>query len=164
MVLSREMQPEPPADYVAFVVRRFGAARAEAARLTGGERYADEVYPAAFTDVALHWRWQRRRADAILERSLARRAKRWREEQIYEVDVRPVHEGRPSPVRFVSVALRKAGLLAPTARPSAQPVAEAGIAWCCAYRRWRWRRLARTVAAVLIAVLVIAEMLPGPPA
>ncbi len=161
-----EMPPEPPPDFVAFVVRRLAAARAEAARLTGGERFADEVYPAAFADVAMWWHWppRRRRADALLDRALQRNAKHWREEQIYPVEVVAVHTDRRAPVRFVSVAWRKAGLLPPTARPGEQPSAEAAIAWAYGYRRYRIRRVARTVLAWVVAVIAVLQSLPEPPA
>src|SRR4051812_42523227 len=158
------MPPEPPPEFTAFVVRRLAGARAEAARLTGGDRFADEVYPAAFSDVALRWRWRFFDRDRLFERRLAGHAERWREEQIYPVEVQAVHAGRRVVPRAVSVALRKAGLLPPTARPDVQPAAEAAIAWADAYRRYRWRKLARTALAVLIAMLVIGHLLPSPPA
>ena len=162
-----EMPPEPPPEYVAFVVRRLAGARAEAGRLTGAERHADEVYPAAFADVALCWRWRRWLVrfdpDRLLAKSLRKYAKRWRDEQIYPVDVAVVHTGRPAP-GFVSIALRKAALLAPTARPAEQPTAEAAIAWAWAYRRYRWRRLAWTAATTVAAVIAVVQALPDPPA
>ncbi len=163
-----EMPPEPPPEYVAFVVRRLGDARAQAGRLTGGERFADEVYPAALADVALRWRWRRWwrfDADRLLERRLAVQAKRWREEQIYPVEVLPVHTGqRAAAPRLVSVALRKAGLVPPTARPDEQPVAEAAIAWAYAYRRYLWRHWTRVVGSTVVTVVAVLEALPGPPA
>jgi hypothetical protein len=161
-----EMPPEPPPEYVAFVVRRLGAAQAEAGRLTGGDRYADEVYPAALADVATRWRWRRLRPfdeERLLARRLAVHAKRWREEQIYPVEVVAVHTGRRPVPRFVSVALRKAGLLPPTARPQQRPAAEAAIAWAAAYRRYVWRRRARIAATVVLVLFAISLLLPTPP-
>jgi hypothetical protein len=67
-------------------------------------------------------------------------------------------------VRFVSVAWRKAGLLPPTARPGEQPSAEAAIAWAYGYRRYRIRRVARTVLAWVVAVIAVLQSLPEPPA
>ncbi len=163
-----EMPPEPPPEYVAFVVRRLGDARAEAGRLTGGPRFADEVYPAALADVALRWRWRRWwwrfDEDRLLERRLAVQAKRWREEQIYPVEVVAVHTGRRAAApRFVSVALRKAGLLPPTARPQEQPAAEAAIAWAAAYRRYLWRRWTRIVVTTVGTFIAVVQVLPEPP-
>jgi hypothetical protein len=160
-----QMPPEPPPDFVAFVARRLPDARAQAARLTGG-RHADEVYPGALADVATWWRWRRMwpvDPDRLLARRLAVQGSRWRAEQIYEVDVRPV---RPEPrrlPRIASVALRKAGLLAPTARPHEQPAAEAAIAWATAYRRYVWRRWTRTLLSVALVLVVLAQSLPEPP-
>jgi hypothetical protein len=165
------MDPEPPADYVAFVAGRLATLPGEAARLIGPAGDPDEIYLQALADVAGRWRrlrllsWWRRR-DAVgefLSRRLAALAKQWRDEQIYPVDV---HVLRPPPLlRFVtagSVALRKAPLLPDTARPSLRPTAEAAIAWAHAYRRHRLRRLARGLSLAVLLFLTILQLLPTP--
>ncbi len=103
------MDPDPPDDYVAFVRANLAVLQTAAARLVGGPENAHEVYPEALVDVAGRWRRLRLlarlgRRDAtsqFLQRRLAARAKQWREEQIYEVDVRVVRQ---------PVALRTAGI------------------------------------------------------
>ena len=83
-------------DFIDFVRVRLGDLQMEAARLTGGPGHADEVYPQALIDVAGHWRRLRLRhrltrrdaAGDFLHQRLVKRAGQWREEQIYEVEVR----------------------------------------------------------------------------
>ncbi len=106
------MDPEPPDDYVSFVADNLAAVHSEAARLVGGESHAGEVYPQALSDVAGRWRRLRLlsrlgRPDAtseFLRRRLSVRAKQWRDEQIYEVDVRVMHEPRHPPAPVLSAA------------------------------------------------------------
>jgi hypothetical protein len=177
------MDPEPPPDYVEFVAGRLVTLAAEAARLVGGPAHADEVYPEALSDVAGRWRLlrllrrlgRRHAIDDYLGRRLTVRAKQWRDEQIYPVDVRPVRApatrlaavfgpaGGYGPA--ASLALRKAPLLPATARGHNRPVAEAAIAWSHAYSRYRWRRLARTVvaAALLLGAMYQAVSIPPTP-
>jgi hypothetical protein len=160
-----EMPPEPPPEYVAFVARRLADARAEAGRLTGADRFADEVYPPALADVATRWRWRGLRRfdeDRLLERRLAVHARRWREDRMYPVEVVAVRRAQ-APGRFASVALRKAGLLPPTARPWERPAAEAAIAWAAAYRRYLWRRWTRIIGTAVVVLIAIMAVLPGPP-
>src|SRR5919206_1850404 len=120
------MDDEPPRDFVDFVAVHLADAQREAAVLAGGPEHADEIYPAAFSDVASRWRrlrlYRRLRrrlapgsADPALDtlnRRLAMRAKRWRDEQIYDVDVQVL---RMAPVGYTpgtaSVALRRAAVL-----------------------------------------------------
>lgn len=89
------MDSEPPRDYVDFVVGNMPMLQAEANRLVGGDRHADQVYSQALIDVAGRWRrlsWQRRfshrdtTAD-FLRRRLVARAEQWREDQIFPVEV-----------------------------------------------------------------------------
>ena len=104
------MDPEPPDDYVAFVADNLAAVHSEAARLVDGESHADEVYPEALADVAGRWRRLRLlcrlgRRDAtseFLRRRLSVRAKQWRDDQIYEVDVRVMREPRYPPAPALS--------------------------------------------------------------
>lgn len=154
--------PEPPPEFVAFVARTLPGARTAAGRLTGADRYADEVYPEAFADVATGWPWRRLvDVDRLLDRRLRTRAAHWRQQQIYPVEV--LREARPAVTRWVSIALRKAGLLPSTARREWIPAAEAAIAWAVAYRRHRWMRWTRIALTTLIVLVVAAQLLPTPP-
>jgi hypothetical protein len=189
------MEDEPPADFVVFVARHLTALKDEAARLTGGDRHADELYPVVLTDVAGHWRRLRWRcrlrspdsATAFLARRLAARSKQWREDQIYPVEVSvgsaattwaPANgtgtpsTGTPStgpsgwgtrrstgtirPAAPDTVARRLAAVLPSTTRAETAAVAEAGIAWVHAYRRYCWRRTGRVVGG---GVLLVGAMI-----
>ena len=164
------MAEEPPGDFVTFVSVHLPTLQQEAARLVGGPQHADEIYPMALSDVAAHWRrlrWfnrltQRDTRPEFLGRRLAARAKQWREEQIYEVEVQLLRP--PAPVSYLpaSYALRKAALLPGTERLPARPLAEAAIAWSHAWRRARWHRIGRTVAAVAVVLLAFLQALPSP--
>ena len=153
------MEDEPPPEFVAFVAARWHALHGEAARLVGGDRAAPEISMQVLTDLAGHWRWltwQRRlthrdAAGGYVDRRLTARTKQWREERIYPVEVqvirferdlepaaatvaryrRPAHE---------SVAQQLASLLPSTVRTGTGVIADAGIAWVHAYRRYLWRR------------------------
>jgi hypothetical protein len=189
------MDPEPPDDYVAFVTDNLAVLHSEAARLVGGESHAGEVYPEALADVAGRWRRLRLlgrlgRSDAtsqFLRRRMSVRAKQWRDDQIYEVDVRVMREpGYPSAPALRSagaagggplgtaggagapaadsVARRLAPLLPPTVRAQQRPVAEAAIAWAHAYRRYELRRVARVVVSTVLAMggfVQVLERIPG---
>ena len=178
MYIVPPMDDEPPRDFVDFVAVHLRDAQREAADLVGGPEHADEIYPAAFSDLAIRWRRlrlhrrvRRRLSPAAgdpavhaLHRRLAVRAKQWREEQIYDVDVQVL---RMSPVAHAageaSVALRKAAVLPETARRQARPLAEASIAWDHAWRQAQWRRIGRTVATVVLILIALAQILPTPP-
>lgn len=84
-------EPEAPDGYVRFVERHLAALRTESERLTGERGQGTEIYPDALADVAARWRWLERRrpavADAFLRRTLVARARRWRDEQLYPVEV-----------------------------------------------------------------------------
>jgi len=162
------MDDEPPGDFIDFVRVRLGDLQMEAARLTGGRGHADEVYPQALIDVAGHWRRLRLRhrltrrdaAGDFLHQRLVKRAGQWREEQIYEVEVRLLR----TPVYHYlgeSIALRKAALLESTERRYARPVAEASIAWTHACRRAYWNRVARVAGTFLLLVVALAQALPA---
>jgi hypothetical protein len=178
MYIVPPMDDEPPRDFVDFVAVHLADAQREAARLVGAPEHADEIYPAAFSDVAARWRrlrLQRRirsrlasapedPATETLYRRLAMRAKRWRDEQIYDVDVQVL---RMTPVGYAagpaSVALRKAAVLPDTARQQARPLAEASIAWDHACRQAQWRRIGRTVATVVLILIALANAIPTVP-
>jgi hypothetical protein len=162
------MDDQPPGDFVTFVAVHLGDLQREAARLTGGDRPADEIYPDALADVAGHWRrlrWRRRltrkdEAGRYLRQRLASRAKQWRDDQIYDVEVRLIRQPVFRTAR-ASFALRKAGLLDDTVRPPLRPVAEASIAWEHACRRAQWHALARTAALVFLLFAGLIQALPA---
>jgi len=162
------MAEEPPDDFVEFVTAHLAGLQREAVRLTGGSEQADEIYPAVLSDVAGHWRrlrWRNRlagrdTAGEFLVRRLAARAKQWREDQIYEVEVQLLRP--PAPVLSVpaSYALRKAALLPGTARIESRPVAEAAIAWLHAWRRAHWHRVARIATIVMLVLIAFLQAVP----
>ncbi len=162
------MEDQPPGDFVTFVAAHLGDLQREAARMTGGDQFAEEIYPAALADAAGHWRRLRLRrrlthkdeAGRFVSHRLATRAKQWRDDQVYDVDVQLV---RP-PVRSVhhaSIALRKAALLDDTVRIPLRPVAEASIAWDHAVRRAQWHAIARTAAFFLFAFAALVQAVPA---
>jgi hypothetical protein len=162
MYLVPPMDDEPPPAYVVFVADHLAELRRETARLVGGDAEGSHLYMDVLADIAGHWRrlcWRSRLTgrDAsgdYLRRRLANRTKQWREDQIYEVDVRvlpPVPSYAPIRDR-ASLALRKAALLPGTERAGVGPVADAGIAWVHAYRRQQWHRLGRLIAGSILLV------------
>ena len=179
MYIVPPMDDEPPRDFVEFVAVRLADAQREAAQLVGPD-HAEEIYAAALSDVAAHWRRLRfhRRlrqrlghgggdvAAEALFRRLALRAKQWREEQIYDVDVQVL---RPAPApafatrSAATMAMRKAAVLPDTARWQARPLAEASIAWDHAWRQAQWRRIGRTVAVVVLILIALALVVPTAP-
>ena len=160
------MDDEPPADFVDFVYVHLGDLQREAARLTGGPQYADEVYPDALADVAGHWRRLRwwswlagKDAPAeYLHKRLTSRTRQWRDEQIYDVDVRVLRTQPYVPLHGPgqTLALRKAGVLPGTVRRGAVPLADACIAWVHACRKERWHRVGRLVVT---GILIIGGMI-----
>jgi hypothetical protein len=170
------MDDEPPAEFIAFVAGRLASLRSETARLVGGERFAPEVYTEVLTDLAGHWRrlsWRSRlghrdaRAE-YLDRRLAARTRQWREDQIYPVEVtvarqEPSGAAAPPPRHPVpqaeTVARRLAPLLPTTHRADAQVVAEAGIAWVHAYRRYVWRRYARVCGGIVLLIGYLVQFM-----
>jgi hypothetical protein len=176
MYLVPPMAEEPPVEFVNFVAVHLATMQQEAARLVGGPQHADEIYPMAFSDVAAHWRrlrWRNRLTHRdtrpeFLVRRLTTRARQWREEQIYEVEVQmlrpPSHAGSlPSGHALpASYALRKAELLPGTERVQSRPLAEAAIAWSHAWRRARWHRIGRITAAIVLVLLAFLQALPAP--
>jgi hypothetical protein len=174
---------------VSFVDRHLPDLRTESARLAGDPVHGDEIYPEALADVAARWQWlelMRTRlgragvAEEYLRRTLATRAQRWRDDQVYPVEVvvtradggwppapftgppTPRSSGgrspyAPPPAGFarpprVSLGLRQAAFLSP-ARQLPAAIAEAAIAWWHAYEVQRRRRRV-LVAAVTVLVFV----------
>jgi hypothetical protein len=162
-------EPEAPPDYVDFVGRHIGTLRTESDRLTGDIGKGEEIYAEALADVAARWQWLellRTRlgrptvADEYLHRTLAARARRWRDEQPYPVEVRairPEPAGPPAPLArrplARSLGFRQAAFLAPEHHAPA-PIAEAAIAWWHAYEAQRRRR--RVALAVVLFLLFTA--------
>jgi hypothetical protein len=170
------MDDEPPPEFIAFVADRLAGLRAEAARLSGGDRQSDALAIDVLTDLAVHWRrlrwegWLRGHdvTGPYLAHRLEVRTKQWREEQIYPVEVtvgpsaealdwyRPPAaaaaeaEEAPSRAVAVTVAQRLADLLPTTVRDEAGVVAEAEIAWVHAYRRYVWWRYTRVGIGVVL--------------
>ena len=174
------MDDEPPPEFIAFVATRLSALRAEAARLTGGDRSAPEVAMQVLIDLAGHWRrlsWRSRltHRDAVaeyLDRRLTARTRQWREDQIYPVEVSVLRENAP-PERALepvgapattalyqrpptppdeSLAQQLAYFLPSTIRAGSEVVADAEIAWVHAYRRYLWHRYLRLGGGMVLLV------------
>ncbi|SDT79491.1 hypothetical protein [Actinoplanes derwentensis] len=155
MHLIAPMADEPPSDYVAFVARHASGLRTEAHRLAGGAPVHEEIYLAVLTDLAGHWRRLRllHRTDTYMRQRLTARTAHWREDQVYEVEVRvlppPPPPARP---RAGSLALRKATIIPGTARASLDALADAEIAWIHAHLRAQRHRVLRHALFVLLVV------------
>ena len=171
------MEEEPPRDFIDFVAVHLADAQDEAARLVGPD-HADEIYPAALSDLAAHWRRLRllRRLRGVpassagdpavqtLYRRMGLRAKQWRDDQIYDVDVQVLRMAQPAYAAGpASLALRRAAVLPDTARQQARPLAEASIAWDHAHRQAEWRRIGLRVAVVVLILIALALVLPPVP-
>jgi hypothetical protein len=180
MYIVPPMDDQPPRDFLDFVAVHLADAQREAAVLVGDSAHADEIYPAAFSDVAIRWRrlrlqrrlrrrWTPTAGDPAVKtlyRRLAMRAKHWRDEQIYDVDVqvlRMAPAGYAAAPGRASVALRRAAVLPDTARRQVRPLAEASIAWDHAWRQAQWRRIGRMVAAVVLLLIALAQAIPTVP-
>jgi hypothetical protein len=89
-----------------------------------------------------------------MKRRLSSRTKQWRDDQIYEVDIRVLRPQPYMPMRgpAPTLALRKAGVLPDTVRVGAGPMADACIAWVHAYRKQQWHRVGRLVATGILVV------------
>jgi hypothetical protein len=177
------MDDEPPPEFIAYVAGRLVRLRGEAARLIGGDRSAPEIVMQVLTDLAGHWRWltwrsrltHRDEAGAYLDRRLTVRAKQWREEQIYPVEVNVLPEASWASPQILttagaasarpaagaaqcrrppeeSLAQQLAFFLPSTVRHGSEVVAEAGIAWVHAYRRYVWRRYLRVCGGIALLI------------
>jgi len=184
--LVPKMEAEAPDGYVSFVDRHLVSLRFESAQLAGDAWHAEEIYPEVLSDVAARWQWlellskwfgRPGAADDYLRQVLSTRAKRWRAEQIYEVEMvvlradavaEPVVETpkaatssaglaryRRTGAGRSSIGLKQARFLSPLRRPPT-PIAEATIAWFHAYEAYRRRK---RVAAVIGLILVLAALL-----
>ena len=130
------MNDEPPPDFIAFVGARLFRLRAEAARLIGGDRSAPEIAMQVLTDLAGHWRWltwrgrltHRDAAGEYLDRRLTARARQWREDQIYPVEVNVLRDVAwpPPPEQILATA---------AAGPTTWVNPQAGTAAAAQFRR-----------------------------
>ncbi|HYN96118.1 MAG TPA: hypothetical protein VES42_19915 [Pilimelia sp.] len=126
---------EPPPEYVGFVARHLPSLRHHATLAVDGRPGADELYPAAFEDVAARWRrfeLLRTRlgrpdaADDYLHRAFARRLERWRAEQITPVDVVVWQGDRPAADPEPTVSAVAVGPAPAATPPAAGPGPAAG--------------------------------------
>jgi hypothetical protein len=162
MYLVPPMDDDPPPEFVAFVAGHLTALRHETDRLVGGDPEGGHLYMDVLADVAGHWRrlcaWSwlagKDAPAEYLHKRLASRTKQWREEQIYEVDIRvlPTQPYLPSHGPGQTLALRKASVLPDTVRLGAVPQADAGIAWVHACKKEQWHRLGRLVVTGILVV------------
>jgi hypothetical protein len=161
MYLVPPMDDEPSPEFVTFVATHVGALRQQTDRLVGGDPEGGHIYLEVLADVAGHWRrlrwWGRLTggdaAAAYLQKRLAARTKEWRDDQIYDVDIRVMRQYALVPVGgTASLAQRKAMVLDGTARSTAIPYADAGIAWVNAYRKQEWHRVGRLIAGGILLV------------
>ena len=167
MHLIPPMDDEPPPGFVTFVAVHARSLRAESARLVGGDAVSSAIFTDVLIDVAGHWRrlrwWGRLTgsdaAGAYLRKRLAARTAQWREDQVYEVEVRVLRPVDPY-AGFVassgSLALRKAAVLESPVRMSLDALADAEIAWVHAYLRSQWRRVLLRIAT---GVLLLGAMI-----
>jgi len=166
MYLVPPMDDDPPPEFVAFVAGHLTALRHETDRLVGGDPEAGHLYMDVLADVAGHWRRLRwwswlagKDAPAeYLHKRLTSRTRQWRDEQIYDVDVRVLRTQPYLPLHGPgqTLALRKAGVLPGTVRRGAVPLADACIAWVHACRKERWHRVGRLVVT---GILIIGGMI-----
>jgi hypothetical protein len=166
MYLIRPMDDEPPAAYVSFVTTHLDGLRRETSRLVGGDVEGAHLYMDVLADLAGHWRRlcllsRLRRRDALelyLHRRVTTRTRHWRDEQIYEVDVRVLQAPSFVPAGpAASLALRKAAVLPGTARSGLAALADAEIAWVQAYRRQRWHSIGRLLAGTVLVLVGFIE-------
>ncbi|MEV6633428.1 hypothetical protein AB0M54_22045 [Actinoplanes sp. NPDC051470] len=165
------MADEPPQEFVEFVADRLPWMTAEANRLTDGADQAAGIAALVLSDLALHWRRLGLRARlshadearAFTVRRLQLRSKQWRDDQIYQVEVRvlrPVYQVAYYPASY---AARKAEVLASTVRSSTAPMAEAAIAWTYARRRAQIHKIVRTVIVIVVTIGVFLSLIPSNP-
>ncbi|AEV87418.1 hypothetical protein ACWT_6405 [Actinoplanes sp. SE50] len=163
------MQDDPPPEFVQVIAAHEPVLRREALRLTGGDPVGYAIYEEALTDLAGHWRrlrfWSRVTGTDVpgdyLRQRILKRTRAWREDQVYEVEVRvlrtpapfPVPVGGPAP----SLALRKASLIDGTSRAGLLTLADAAVAWCHAWRRSEHRRILRLIIGGLLLIATMIQ-------
>lgn len=166
------MSAEAPADYVAFVDRRLPELCVRVAREVPAPGRAELL---AEVLSALAGRWLLLRAATVLlrrpvlterflDRAVPRAGRRWRERQIYPVDLvvweTPETVAAAIRVPRVSVALRRAAVLDSTVRRESAALAEASIAWWHAYESRR--RTGRIIRLTLVVLLVLIYLTTRP--
>jgi DNA-directed RNA polymerase specialized sigma24 family protein len=164
MYLIPPMDDDPPPEFVDAVAAHERELRHEALRLTGGDPIGYEIYQEALIDLAGHWRrlhlWGRlTQTDApylYLRKRLTKRTKAWRDDQVYEVEIRVLPTQKRRSVQVggpaASIAFRKAAVLDGTARAGLLTLADAAVAWCHASRRSEHHRIARLVIGGFLLV------------
>ncbi|GIE67902.1 hypothetical protein [Actinoplanes palleronii] len=169
MYLIPPMEDDPPPEFVDVIAAHERELRYEAVRLVGGDPVGQEIYQDLLVDLAAHWRrlcwWGRlTHSDApglYLRRRLLKRTAAWRDDQIYEVEVRVLRtpEGSPVPVSgpAASIALRKAAVIEGTARAGLRTLADAGVAWMHAWRQSQNRRVARLIIGSVILITTMVQ-------
>jgi hypothetical protein len=166
------MADEPPREFVDFVAERLPWLNAEAGRLTGGAEQSTGFAALVLSDVAMHWRRLTLRARvthadearAFARKRLGTRTRQWREDQIYQVEVRVLRRQAYQATHFpASYAARKAEVLASTVRTATAPVAEAAIAWSDARHRALIHKVVRTTVIVTAAIAFFLSLIPSTP-
>jgi hypothetical protein len=169
MYLIPPMDDDPPPEFVDVVAAHEREMRHEALRLTGGAPAGHEIYQEVLTDLAGHWRRLRLRsrvthADEVgiyLRKRLHKRTSAWREDQVYQVEVRVLRTPERQLVQVggpgASIAFRKAAVLDGTARAGRLTLADAAVAWCHASRRAEQRRIARVIIGGLLLVAAMIQ-------
>lgn len=171
------MSGVPPADYVEFVDRCLPQIRARVGHEVPAPGQA-EVVGEVLAELAGRWAVLRAAArlgwpgltERWLDRGVRRQARRWRERQIYPVEVviwddsavlppPPRPEVSPPSHGPRSVALRRAAVLDSTVRGELATLAEATIGWWHAYDA---RRRAGRIAKLTLAVLFLLAFLTMP--
>ncbi|HEX8626877.1 MAG TPA: hypothetical protein VF755_01740 [Catenuloplanes sp.] len=134
--LSWRMEPEPPAPYITFVAEHLPELTTEAARLAGDDAHADLLYQEALEDVAARWSWLQLQAslgagqdvrESYLRRSLSAHAQRWRDQQLYPVEVLSVAPHEPTAYERLRSGPTVPQILDST-DPSARPTGPTGPA------------------------------------
>ncbi|MFI1992785.1 hypothetical protein [Actinoplanes sp. NPDC020271] len=178
MWLIPPMDEDPPPEFVEAVAAHEHELRREALRLTGGDPIGHEIYQESLIDLAGHWRrlrlWGRfthtDAAGIYLRERLIKRTTAWRDDQVYEVEVRVLRTPEKQLVQVggpaASLALRKAAVIDGTARAGSPTLADATIAWCHAWRRSQQHHVARVILGGLLLVAAMIQSmswLAGPP-
>jgi hypothetical protein len=171
MYLIPPMQDDPPPEFVDAVAAHEGELRHEALRLVGGDPVGHEIYQDLLVDLAGHWRrlrfWGRLTdsdaAGVYLRKRLVKRTAAWRDDQVYEVEVRVLRTESPPLVAVggpaASLAFHKAAVLDSTTRAGLLTLADAAVAWCHASRRSEHRRIARlAVGGFLLVATMVQSM------
>jgi hypothetical protein len=169
MYLIPPMDGDPPPEFVDAVAAHEAELRPMALRLTGGDPIGHEIYQESLIDLAGHWRRLRLRgrlthSDApgiYLRKRILERTKAWRDDQVYEVEVRVLRTPERQLVKVggpaASIAFHKAALIDSTARAGLLTLADAAVAWCHAWRRAQQHHIARVIVGGLLLIAAIIQ-------